>query len=357
VGFGEYLVDARQGCARRAHARRDGVIARRLSHDGAARSLGSLIVAWHGITGVGLRSIAPDAFDALDRVSRQVPDAADPSLVELARRHIVGLLGVARSELGGNSVWSEDTAPVLAGWPSAPQLSATERVCADMAEQFVVDVGSTTSAQRVALIDALGSDAFGYVQVLYAIESGLRVRRALGQLFGVAPPPFAATNGEDTTLWSELEQLMRAVASMSALDPLTTELIRLRGARAHDCRLCKSRRHVAVIEAGADEATFDQIDSYESSDLTERHKVALRLTDAMIWQPAAYLAELPSQVRTTFSPEEALEIVLDVARNAANKIAVALGADQPNVVDAIEYFDIDGGGELILGVSPGFRPR
>jgi alkylhydroperoxidase family enzyme len=305
-------------------------------------------VAWDGITGVGLRAIAPDAFDALDRVADQVADAADHGLVELARRHIVGLLGVSNYE---------DKATVLAGWPSAPELSALERVCVDIAEQFVVDVGSTTSAQRVALVDALGPDAFGYVQVLYAIDSGIRVRRALRQLFGVDPAPSPVTNGEDATLWSALEQLMRIVASMGALDPLTTELVRLRGARAHDCRLCKSRRHVAVIEAGADEATFDQIDSYESSDLTERHKVALRLTDAMIWQPAAYPAELPSQVRATFSPEEALEIVLDVSRNAANKIAVALGADQPNVVDAIEYFDIDEGGQLILGVSPGTRLR
>jgi hypothetical protein len=65
---------------------------------------------------------------------------------------------------------------------------------------------------------------------------------------------------------------------------------------------------------------------------------------------------LPSQVRAAFSPEEALEIVLDVSRNAANKIAVALGADQPNVADGIEYFDTDRGGELILGRSPRTRP-
>jgi alkylhydroperoxidase family enzyme len=225
-----------------------------------------------------------------------------------------------------------------------------------MTEQFVIDVGSTTSAQRDALTDALGTHVFGYVQVLYALDSGLRVRRAIGQLFGVEPAASATTQGEAATLWSALEELMRVVARMGALDPLTTELVRLRGARAHDCRLCKSRRHVVAIDAGADEATFDQIDWYEASDVSEQRKVALRLTDAMIWQPAAYPCELPSQVRATFSPEEALEVVLDVSRNAANKIAVALGADQPNVADGIEYFDTDEGGELILGVSPGTGP-
>jgi alkylhydroperoxidase family enzyme len=309
-------------------------------------------VAWSGITGVGLRALAPDAFDALDLVATLVGGAADSRLVELARRHIGGLLGATDGELDEDSVLDAATAAALAGWPSAPGLSVTERICLATAEQFVLDVGSMTSGQRVALSDALGTGAFGFVQVLYTVDSGIRVRRALHQLFGVDPPPSARLNGDATTLWSALEELMRVVARLAALDPLTTELVRLRGARAHDCRLCKSRRHVVVVDAGADEATFDQIDWYESSDLSERHKVALRLTDAMIWQPAAYPPELAPQVWATFTPHEAVEIVLDVSRNAANKIAVALGADQANVADGVEYFDTDECGALILGVSP-----
>jgi alkylhydroperoxidase family enzyme len=315
-----------------------------------------LVVVWRTFTDVGLRAVAPDAFDAFDRVAAQVPGAADPVLVELARRHIGGLLGATNSEVNGDGVLSQDKAAALVGWPSAPGLSATERACVAMAEQFALDVGSTTAAQRAALSDVLGTGAYGYVQVLYALDAGVRVRRALGQLFGVEPPPSAATRRDGTTLWTALEELMRVVARMGTLDILTTELVRLRGARAHGCRLCKSRRHVGVIEAGAHEETFDQIDWYESSDLSERHKVALRLTDAMIWQPTAYPSDLPLQVRSTFTPEEALEIVLDVSRNAANKIAVALGADQSNVADGFEYFDTDERGELILGVSPGTPP-
>jgi alkylhydroperoxidase family enzyme len=307
---------------------------------------------WEGMTDSCLLEMAPDAFDALDRVAAQVLRTADPVLVDLARCHIGSLLGATESEVKADRVLSEDKAAALAGWPSAPGLSAEERVCLAMAEQFALDVGSTTPAQRTALSDALGTDAFGFVQVLYALDSAVRVRCSLRQVFGAEPLPLAATTRDESTLWSALESLMRIVARMGALDPLTTELVRLRGARAHDCRLCKSRRHVVVVDAGADEATFDQIDWFESSALSERHKVALRLTDAIIWQPAAYPVELPSQVRSTFSPEEALEIIFDVSRNAANKIAVALGADQPDVADGIEYFDTDDQGRLILGVSP-----
>ena len=48
----------------------------------------------------------------------------------------------------------------------------------------------------------------------------------------------------------------------------------------------------------------------------------------------------------------ALEIVLDVARNAANKIAVTFGADQANVAEGVEYYDVDERGELVYGLDP-----
>ena len=107
------------------------------------------------------------------------------------------------------------------------------------------------------------------------------------------------------------------------------------------------------MQGGADESTFDQVDDYERSSLSERHKVALRLTDAMLWQPTSYPPGLVEQVHASFSADESLEIVLDVARNAANKIAVAFGADQANVAEGVEFYDVDERGELIYGLDPG----
>ena len=43
--------------------------------------------------------------------------------------------------------------------------------------------------------------------------------------------------------------------------------------------------------------------------------------------------------------------MLDVVRNAANKIAVALGSDAPEVTDGIEYYDIDAGGDVVADVN------
>ena len=144
---------------------------------------------------------------------------------------------------------------------------------------------------------------------------------------------------------------MRAVARMDTLDPLTSELVRLRGARSHRCRVCQSRRSVPAAANGADESLYDQIDHYESSALPDRQKAALRLVDAIVWQPLRYTDELIAEVRAQFSPREIVELVLDVTRNAANKIAVAFAADEPNVTEGVELYDIDERGDVVFGLT------
>jgi alkylhydroperoxidase family enzyme len=111
-------------------------------------------------------------------------------------------------------------------------------------------------------------------------------------------------------------------------------------------------RNVTPANGGVDEAVYDQLDHFESSDLDERQKVALRLTDALVWQPLDYPPGLVDAVHRSWSGDETVELLFDVARNAANKIAVALAADAPHVDDGIEYFDTDDDGELVYGLTP-----
>ena len=221
-------------------------------------------------------------------------------------------------------------------------------VVREFVEQFVVDVGGITPDQRTAALGALGADAFVTVQALYVLDLGTRATIAFRHLFG---PAFPIATDAPESLWTALEEFMRAVARLTALDPTTTELVRLRGARAHHCRLCQSLRNVEAARAGTDDAFFDQIDDYEHSSLSDRHRGALRLVDAMIWQPSAWPAELATQLHEHFSPAELVELVLDIMRNAANKIAVAFGADDAHVSDGVEYYDTDANGDLVYGLT------
>ena len=52
---------------------------------------------------------------------------------------------------------------------------------------------------------------------------------------------------------------------MRALDPVTSELVRLRGAAQHNCRLCKSLREGTALDAGGSETLYDEIDRFETS--------------------------------------------------------------------------------------------
>src|SRR6185436_10441652 len=96
-------------------------------------------------------------------------------------------------------------------------------------------------------------------------------------------------------LWATLEEFMRVVALDTALDPVTTELVRLRGARAHDCRICQSRLSLKAVESAGDDALFDA--DTADADLTERQRAALALADAVIWQPSAIDDSLVARVR------------------------------------------------------------
>ena len=135
-----------------------------------------------------------------------------------------------------------------------------------------------------------------------------------------------------------------AVGRMRGLDPVTSEIVRLYGARQHNCRLCKSLRERAALDAGGTEAMYHGIDAYESLNLSLRHKAALRHIDALIWTPALVRGE---DVLAQFSEAEAVELTLDVMRNACNKIAVALGADAPRVEHGVERYLLGADGQPV----------
>ncbi|MBM7516471.1 carboxymuconolactone decarboxylase family protein [Nocardioides nitrophenolicus] len=110
------------------------------------------------------------------------------------------------------------------------------------------------------------------------------------------------------------------------LDPVVTELVRLRCARIHDCRLCRSLR---TAPDRLDEETAAKIDHYEASDLPERAKVALRLTDAVILDPAGAGPELRTAAHAHFTPAEIGELLLDVVKWSQQKASVALRIEPP----------------------------
>jgi alkylhydroperoxidase family enzyme len=302
---------------------------------------------WSTPSAATVEALAPDAIEAFDLALGVVGTAADPRLLELIRRRIATLQQVDDTTLPALAELSEAQVAELPLWPTSPKFSDPERVALSFVEQFILDVSAVSAADRTALSDALGPAMFGFVQAVYVLDHGTRLAAVTRQLFGssAVKPKLGTT---DLTLWPALEQMMGAVARLTTIDPLTAELVRLRGARAHHCRLCMSRRRVAA--AAANPEALEQVDAGQRADLDEAQRVALRLTDAVLLQPATLPLDLIGDVRAAFTPAQTIEIALLIAHNAANKIAVALGADDPQVESGVEYFEIAESGIYSYGL-------
>jgi len=275
-------------------------------------------VSWSDLDGHGaLRHLAPEPAVLLDRAlaSGTLPAAA------AVPGRVLGLR------------------PLVAETPQHP-------VVTRFAEQFAVDVTQVDDLLRAELAEATGDRLFPVVVATWLGDWVPRVRHALDVLF--APGAWGHPDPHDGDRWTALDQFQQAVARLGEVDPVTTELVRLRGARQHACRLCQSLRSRSALAAGADEAMFAAVDDHAASDLSDAQKAALALTDALIWTPTEVPAEA---VRAHFTPAQAVELVLDVARNAQNKIAVALAADAPNVDEGVEVYDVNPDGTLTYGLA------
>jgi hypothetical protein len=75
----------------------------------------------------------------------------------------------------------------------------------------------------------------------------------------------------------------------------------------------------------------------------------LHLTEAIIIRPDALTDAMVAGAHEHFAPAELVELVLDVMRNSANKVAVAFGADAPNVSEGLQAYDIGPDGDMVMG--------
>jgi hypothetical protein len=269
------------------------------------------------------RDLAPGAFGAWEQLLGAVASTTPTDQLELAR-------SVARASLD----------------PAGQDAPRSDAVA--FAEQMVIDVASMTPDVRTAGLAELGAGAPSFVLAVWTEDMMIRAGVALREMFGEEWRPVPLPSPADP--WAAHERFLLAVAKLGALDPVTSELVRLRGARAHNCRLCQSRRSVAAIDVAGGPELFEEQDP---TGITEAQSVALEVVDAFVWQPTRWPNGLGEQAVDALGPASATELIFDIIRNAANKIAVAFGADAPQVEFGIEYYDINKStGELRYDVRP-----
>jgi AhpD family alkylhydroperoxidase len=296
----------------------------------------------------GLSRLRPEACGLLTALNERVWQAGDPVLLELVRVRVAQLIGN----------------PAAARVRFASAASAAELDVVDFAEQFVIDVGGTTEEMRDGLTARFGADgARALVTAIYVVEFTQRLQliaaRLLDDAFAAVPAgSYAAADyvAADASPAGLLDAYQAAVVRGSALDPVTTELVRLRCARTHHCRICQTLRLADSRAAGVDEDMTAKVDFYERSDLPERAKVALRVTDAFITRPDLLSDTVAGQARASFGPAELASLCLDITKWSTQKIKVALGTDGADRLvtdaDGVALFGFDSGGQ-----ATGYRGR
>lgn len=305
-------------------------------------------------SGADLDGHARSAMTALDRIAPAAWSEAGRAgwldLAELVGRVCAvqhGLEPLAPPPTGAPGHWHHESGE---RWQFLADLTAADRALLEFAAQFAVDVSAITDAQRGDLFDQWGRAAPTVAAVVFTMDVLPRARAALRALvpdLGEHPAP---PDADPAGIWEAFDGLIRTVPRLDALDPVTSELVRLRGARQHRCRLCQSLRSRPAVQAGADEPFLSLLDDYEHSDLSLHQKAALAMTDAIIWTPGRMEAAV-RRLAALASPEQCVELVADVTRNALNKIAVSLAADAPHVEEGIEIYDVDADGEIVYGLT------
>jgi AhpD family alkylhydroperoxidase len=339
-----------------------------------------------------LSRLRPEACGLLAAVNERAWQACDPGRLELVRARTAQLIGNDEAlRVRGPYPRAATEAKVRAvpDYPTSPLFSPAERETLAFAEQFVIDVAGTAESARDGLVRRLGADgARALVSAIYVVEFTQRLQMVAARLLGrgdgdghgpaaeeeavgdgPAAEKGAAADGPtaeegaaadgptaekgaaaDATLAGLLAAYQAAVVRGSVLDPVTTELVRLRCARTHQCRICQTLRLADARAAGVDEAMTAQVDFYERSNLPERAKVALRVTDAFITRPDMLSDAAAGQARASFGPAELASLCLDITKWSTQKIHVALGTDGAGGLET------DEDGVAVFGFDEAGRP-
>ncbi len=310
-----------------------------------------------GTTGGGRGAVArfaPAAAVALDDLEAIVWRRVDVDLLDLTAHlfaSIHGIPALARPAECGPSPWQGRDA---SEWRTFSELAASQEGALEFAEQFALDVSSVDDELRTTLVRSLGDKAAEFAQAVYVADVIPRARFVLDRIFGSSDRVATRSTSRlaaDATVWNGIEEVIRVIPGLQGLDAVMTELVRLRGARAHQCRFCKSVRSRSAMVAGASDAMFEAVDNYRTSDLPNAVKAALAFTDTFIWTPGHFSQEEIADLTKHLSPAQQVELVLDIARNASNKFAVAMAADAANISEGYEVYDVKPDGSIEYGLT------
>ena len=135
-------------------------------------------------------------------------------------------------------------------------------------------------------------------------------------VFDHQPELFRAFNAVYGMLWT-----------LGEVDAATKEVARIRNARQVGCKICMNIRFASARDAGLTEDMVQEIDDdFAASDLPPRHKLAARLTDVLLRDPAGMPDDVRAALLDELTPPQVVELMLTAAlASGFSKAAVTWG--------------------------------
>ncbi|EED35724.1 conserved hypothetical protein [Luminiphilus syltensis NOR5-1B] len=267
-----------------------------------------------------LYTLQPETANAYQRAMDTVLPMVDQSLLELCRAQ----LKAAQQR----RVWAPPT-----------EAGALELAACQLADQFAVSVDGISEQQIESLGRYLEPAAItALVNSLYLIDMALRLEQVVpvviphaenadaGQTTASAEAP---TGDQESVTGKVIADFAATAVLADEIDALTGELVRLRCAQIHHCRMCGSLRQRSALQNGFEESMAEKVSRYEQGGFSDSVVAALHLVDTLIMTPSDADAALAAEVQQHFSPGQIAELCFDVVKWSQQKALVATHIDAP----------------------------
>jgi alkylhydroperoxidase family enzyme len=110
------------------------------------------------------------------------------------------------------------------------------------------------------------------------------------------------------------------------VDIVTKEMVRILSGQLSHCGTCRNLRVQVAVDRGLDETTVAKLEHFEDSDLSDRHKAALRYAKAFLIDPESFDDAARAALMEHFRADQIAELTLDLIRlRPGSKLAVASG--------------------------------
>lgn len=137
---------------------------------------------------------APEVDRNLGAFRAAATATVPPRIAELCRLRIAMLHDCDDELAAASDTVSSDEVAALGDWPGSSLFDERDRVCLALAEQFVIDVSTTSDEQVAAVAEHMNpGELYGFIHALLALDESQRLRVATDRLFGPTHPTSGGT--------------------------------------------------------------------------------------------------------------------------------------------------------------------